>query len=228
MKKLSIFVITLLMFTSVAVVLTSIINNKSANKLNQGIDVYYINTDGAGLKGETYNIIGNSTDDILKNTIELMKVKAKNEKLISAVPEDVELIGSSVEGDIARLNFSSEYYDMKKSDEMYCRGAVIKTVTGLYFVDKVEILVEGEPLKQTNGDPIGPVGSDDLIISGTIEAEPATSVKVITLYFANADGTGLNKEERRVEVNRSQPLEKYVMEGHFVSLSPDHFPNRNK
>jgi len=95
---------------------------------------------------------------------------------------------------------------------MYCRGAIIKTLTELYFVDKIEFFVSGEPLKRTNGEPIGPVGSDDIIINGVIEAEPITSVKVVTLYFANSNLTGLVQEERRIEVNRTQPIEKYIIE----------------
>ena len=85
---------------------------------------------------------------------------------------------------------------MTKSDEMFCRGALIKTMTGISFINETEILINGEPLKTTSGEPIGPVSGDDIIISGTIEAEPVTSLSYNAL-FCQSDGTGLVQKNAR-------------------------------
>jgi germination protein M len=110
------------------------------------------------------------------------------------------------------VDFSSGYYELGKSEEMCLRGALVWTLTGLYFVDNVDITIEGSPLLKIDGEKYGDANRENTIISASIVADPATTVKVIDLYFSNADGTGLNKEERKIEVNKNQPLEKYVME----------------
>ncbi len=211
MKKTNIVFVTAILCILVVSLFISAVNNKK-NNINQGVNVYYVDTESQELKSEIYNIAGSSKDEILTNAIKMMRSKPKNEKYAIAIPEDVEINGFFEVNGVIGVNFSEEYNNMTKSGEMYCRGAIIKTLTELYFVDKIEFFVSGEPLKRTNGEPIGPVGSDDIIINGVIEAEPITSVKVVTLYFANSNLTGLVQEERRIEVNRTQPIEKYIIE----------------
>lgn len=213
-KKLKIFLILLVcvILAAFAAFLINRNTDKENININQGIDIYYLENDVKELSSEKYNIVGKSKEEIIENALKTMKSKAKNEKLVSAIPNSVKLEGVTVDNDTALINFSSEYDDMTKSEEMYCRSAVIKTVTGIYFVDKAEIFVDGKPLLKTNGEPLGAMSGDDIIIGDTIEAEPITSVKVITLYFAKSDYTGLNHEERRIEINRNQPIEKYVVE----------------
>ncbi len=213
MKKISIAIIAVLAVLIISAGVTVLISiNSSENSLNQGLDIYYLDMEDRTLKSEKYNVVGKSEGEIIESTFNTMKAKPKNEKFVSAVPENISILDSKIENGILELNLSKEYLQMTKSDEMFCRGAVIKTMTGFSFVESVEILVDGQSLKTTGGMPIGPVSGDDIIISGSIEAEPVTSVKLITLYFSNSDSTGLVQEERKVEVNRNQPLEKYVME----------------
>lgn len=213
MKKISIAIIAVLVVLVLSAVITSVVNmNFQKDNINQGLDVYYLDMEVRTLKSEKYNVVGKTEEEIIQSTFNTMKSKPKNEKYVSVIPENLNIQSIKLDKNILQINFSKEYLQMTKSDEMFCRGAVIKTMTGLSFVEKVEILVDGQSLKTTSGQDIGPVSGEDIIISGTIEAEPVTSVKLITLYFSNADGTGLVQEERKVEVNRNQPLEKYVME----------------
>ena len=213
MKKVSIAIIAVLAVLVISAVVTVFINiNQSENNINQGLDIYYLDAENKSLKSEKYNIVGKTEEEIIQSAFSTMKSKPKNEKYVSAVPDNINILSIKTENGILVLNLSKEYLQMTKNNEMFCRGALIKTMTGISFINETEILVDGEPLKTTSGEPIGPVSGDDIIISGTIEAEPVTSVKLITLYFSNSNGTGLVQEERRVEVNRNQPLEKYVMD----------------
>lgn len=213
MKKISIAIIVVLAVLILSAIVTVLISiNSSENNINQGLDIYYLDMENRTLKSEKYNIVGKTEEEIIQSAFNTMKTKPKNEKYVSTVPENINILSTKIENGTLELNLSKEYLQMTKSDEMFCRGALIKTMTGISFIKQVEILIDGESLKTTGGQPIGPVSGDDIIISGTIEAEPVTSVKLITLYFSNSDGTGLVQEERKVEVNRNQPLEKYVMD----------------
>lgn len=75
----------------------------------------------------------------------------------------------------------------------------------------VRILVEGEPLKNQNGEAYAIFNRDNVWIDTEISAE-TTGYAILTLYFANAEGTDLVAEERVVEVNANQTREKIVLE----------------
>ncbi|MCI1931455.1 MAG: GerMN domain-containing protein [Clostridia bacterium] len=187
-------------------------DNSGKTSQNQGLDIYYVNTDTLEIKSEKENVDGASPDEILNNAIKAMKSKPNDEELHSAIPDNVDVLSIKATNQTAYVDFSSGYYELGKSEEMCLRGALVWTLTGLYFVDNVDITIEGSPLLKTDGEKYGDANRENTIISASIVADPATTVKVIDLYFSNADGTGLNKEERKIEVNKNQPLEKYVME----------------
>lgn len=215
MKKFKL-VITVF-FACAAIVLVAALggnvkDGSSKTGSNQGVDIYYVNPDTYEIVSEKANIDGASTNEILNNTIKAMKSKPNDEELKSAIPDNVNVLSISAKNQTAYVDFSSEYYQLGKSDEMCLRGALVWTLTGLYFVDKVDITIEGAPLLKTDGEKYGDADRENTIITANIVADPVTSVKVVDLYFANADATGLNKEERKIEVNKNQPLEKYVME----------------
>ena len=186
--------------------------NEPVASSNQGTAIYYIDSENNRLKSERITVEGETDTEIVENAFKALKSKPKSEMLISAVPEYVNYINCYIDEATAKINLSSSYYDMDKKTELYCRSALLKTLTELEFIDEVEIFVAGQTLKQTNGEPIGAVGSDDVITTASVEARPITSVKVVRLYFASSDYTAFNAEDRRIEVNRNQPIEKYVVE----------------
>ena len=206
------FVILIFIAVAASAVVFVVHRNSSNNVINHGLDIYYIETETKRLKAENNVVSGKSEEEIIINAVNIMKSKPKNEKLTTAVPENVEVIEAVITDGNVVINFSPEYREMGKSDEMYCRSAVLKTITGINFVNTVEIYVDGETLKKTDGTPVGPIGADDIITNGELRAEPETSVKIVTLYFANLNGDGLNAEERRIEVNKNQPIERYIVE----------------
>ena len=107
-KKLRIFSI-LLICVILAVIVAFFINqntNKENININQGIDIYYLEGDVHELSSEKYNIVGKSREEIVENALKTMKSKAKNEKLVSAVPDYVKLIDVTVDQNTALINFN--------------------------------------------------------------------------------------------------------------------------
>ncbi|MCI1958653.1 MAG: GerMN domain-containing protein [Clostridia bacterium] len=215
MRKFKLVIIVFCVCAAIVLVAALTANfkdNSGKTGQNQGLDIYYVNQDTLEIKSEKANVDGASPDEILNNTIKAMKSKPNDEELRSAIPDNVDVLSIKAKNQTAYVDFSSGYYELGKSEEMCLRGALVWTLTGLYFVDNVDITIEGSPLLKTDGEKYGDANRENTIISANIVADPATTVKVIDLYFSNADGTGLNKEERKIEVNKNQPLEKYVME----------------
>ncbi len=175
-------------------------------------EVYYVERENSKMQEELREIGGKSLEEMLENAVLQMRMPSKNEALAVAIPEQIEMIGIALEEGIAKVNLSANYSELKKGDEMFCRAALVWTLTGFYFVDGVELLVDGVPLKKANGDPFGAFNRNDLIVNVQIEAEPTNVSRIFKLYFSNSDATALVVEERQVEVNNNQRIEKYIME----------------
>ncbi|MDD3569780.1 MAG: GerMN domain-containing protein [Lachnospiraceae bacterium] len=234
MKKRNLIYISILVIVFAAIFAVSSLKSEeestSAEPINLTQDIYYVDVESSNLKTEQHVIGGKSLLEMLTNAAIELKNAPKSETLVSAIPQNVQILDVSLKDNVVTVNVSKNYADMKTGEEMFCRAALVWTFTGFYFVDEVEILVEGVPLAKTNGTPFGPMGRDDLIVDAQIEAEPTNSTRVFTLYFANEDATALVAEERRVEVNPNQPVEKYILEqlilgpkeaGHVATVPPE-------
>ncbi|MGE4213468.1 MAG: GerMN domain-containing protein [Anaerotignaceae bacterium] len=204
--------------------------NTADEPINLTQDIYYVEVESSTIKTEQHVIGGKTLLEMLTNAAIELKTTPKSETLVSAIPENLQILDISLNDSVVTVNVSKNYSDMKTGEEMFCRAAIVWTFTGFYFVDNVEILVDGVPLTKTNGEPFGPMGRDDLIVDAQIEAEPTNSTRVLTLYFANEDATALVAEERRVEVNPNQPVEKYILDqliigpkeaGHVATVPPE-------
>lgn len=75
----------------------------------------------------------------------------------------------------------------------------------------MRITVAGEDIKKANGQVIGIMGADDVVIDTVISPEPK-NYRTVKLYFSNKDATQFNVEEREIEVNPNEPIEKYIIE----------------
>lgn len=204
--------------------------NTSTEPINLTQEIYYVEVKSSTLKAEQHAIGGKTLLEMLTNAAVELKTAPKSETLVPAIPQNVQILDISLNDNVVKVNVSKNYGEMKTGEEMFCRAALVWTFTGFDSVDEVEILVEGVPLAKTNGTPFGPMGRDDLIVDAQIEAEPTNSTRVLKLYFANEDATALVAEERRVEVNPNQPVEKYILEqliigpkedGHVATVPPE-------
>ena len=174
--------------------------------------IYFVDKETSSLVLEEREIGGKTLLEILDNAIFQMNVLPKSEALIGAIPEGLEIFEISLEDGVAAINVSSQYRELKISEEMFFRAAIVWTLTDFYFVDKVEIFVEGEPLKKINDEPVGPIGRDELIINAQIDPQPTNSSRILRLYFTDSKANRLVGEDRRVEINPNQPIERYVLE----------------
>lgn len=185
---------------------------ESGGEINMGADIYYAQKGGSQLVSENREIDGVSVYGMALSALEKMRESPKNENIVSAIPSSVAVTGISVSQKNINVDLSEDYLSLTAGQEMICRSAMVWTLTGLYFVDGVSISVSGNPIKKTNGEDIGIMTRENLVINAEIDPEPTNSSKKIVLYFTDASAQKLVKEERRIEVNTNENIEKYVME----------------
>ena len=175
-------------------------------------EVYYLDGQSKQLAAEPFEVTGASAQEQMEQMIAQLAKKPQTEGLSSVMPQTVTVLDMSLEESVAKVDLSGAYSTLSRGEEMYLRGALVWTLTSLPFVDSVEILVDGMTLTHTNGEPMGPLNRENLVINRPIDPEPTNALRILTLYFADAEGKTLVKEERTVEVNANQTLERYVLE----------------
>ncbi|MBR6325570.1 MAG: GerMN domain-containing protein [Lachnospiraceae bacterium] len=109
------------------------------------------------------------------------------------------------------LDFSVEYKYLTPAQEVLVRAAIVRTLVQEPGIGKVLFQVEGEPLQDALGGPVGWMDSGTFISNDGNEINTYEEVKV-SLYFANEEGTGLIMAYREKFYPTSMPLERFVVE----------------
>lgn len=174
------------------------------------IEFYYMTAENK-MKPFSMDIRGENREDTLMTALQTLKESPKTEGIAPSVPEQVMFRSVALINNIVVIDVSEEYHQLKSTEEVVARSAIVWTLTSLDFVDGVEINVEGQPLRTNTGNKIGVMNRDNVVIDGKIAAQ-ATEYAILTLYFANTEGTDLQSEERVIEVNTNQAREKTILE----------------
>lgn len=174
------------------------------------VEFYYMTSDGV-MKPTKKEIRGENTEDILVTTLRTLKNDTTAEGMLPSIPAEVEFLSVGLVNDNAIIDVSNGYHRLKNTEEVICRASIVWTLTSLDFVEGVVLTVEGQPLRDNNGQEFGPMDRSNVVIEPEISAE-TTEYAILTLYFANLDGTDLVTEERVIEVNANQTSEKTILE----------------
>lgn len=205
-RKAIVMVIVLIVLVPCAFLLYDSIISSGEEK----VEFYYMSNEGV-MQPTKKDIRGENTEDILVTTLNTLKNDTTAEGMLPSIPAEVEFLSVGVVNDNAVIDMSNGYYRMKNTEEVICRASIVWTLTSLDFIEGVVLTVEGQPLKNNNGEEFGPMNRSNVIIEPEISAE-TTEYAILTLYFANHDGTDLITEERVIEVNANQTSEKTVLE----------------
>lgn len=121
------------------------------------------------------------------------------------------ILSWSLENGQLQLNFGSEYSQLDSIIEVLCRAAVVRTLIQVGSVDSISFYVGDAPLMDKSGTPVGLMTAESFIEN---PGEQINSIQTatLTLYFANAEGTGLVQEVQERHYNSNISLEKLVME----------------
>ena len=180
------------------------------------IKIYYVNKEitstipvssGLQKEGENSELIGKILDTMCSDTGSM--------EYIQAVPVNVECTEYYIASDILTLVFNEEYYDMETLREILCRQALVATFVQLDGINAVRINVGDEALKDANGEVVGLMTADSFVVNPGKQINFINNA-TITLYFANAEGTGLAEEVQSVYYNSNIPLERLILE-HLIA-----------
>ncbi|MCC8162517.1 MAG: GerMN domain-containing protein [Lachnospiraceae bacterium] len=176
-----------------------------------GYKIWYLNQDETSISYEYRELQAKTTEGMVSEMLELLQEDPVDEELVSALPEEVRVLDSTLEGSRLSLDFSGEYSAMEKTREVLGRAAYVRTFCQLQGVEYVSFLVDGESLTDTNGVLIGYM-NDEQFIESAGEESTVYKTAELTLYFTNEAGDELVAEQVTMEYNSNISLEKLIVE----------------
>ncbi|MCR4431609.1 MAG: GerMN domain-containing protein [Tepidanaerobacteraceae bacterium] len=135
--------------------------------------------------------IGRAALECLVDSPEL-RAELAEKGLKPSLPEGTRILGLTIKEGLAKVDFSREFLNSRdKAAEQNAVNSVVYTLTEFPAVDKVQILVEGKPLKKC---PNGTV-LKDVLFREKINIEPgeiaaAKDLAPVTLYFKSSSQNG--------------------------------------
>lgn len=199
-----VLIVTILVFIITRI---SFIDNKV-----QKLDIYYISSTTNQLVSEEISITEtNTSEELILEVLQKLTTEPDSQALLSAVPKTLEILGYELDKDTLKINFSDTYNDLKESEELFCRASLVWTFTGLDFIENIEILISGEPLKKSDNEEMGLLNRDNVLINPVIDPYK-TYIENVNLYFSDEMGLYLVAENRKIEVKQSENIESQIIE----------------
>lgn len=166
------------------------------------VNLYFSNSDFNNIRSEKRSVAYSQDDILAKVVLQKLLEGPSDVNSRAVIPKGTELIDYSTEGTTARVNFNvnylSFYGENARSAELLARYSIVKTLCELPGIDRVEILVDGEPLISSNGTPVGAIGEGDIVFDeSSLDNE---TYKYVTLYFSDDMGEKLVPLRRRAQL----------------------------
>jgi germination protein M len=202
MKKISLIILTLIF------ALSAFAGCKKPPGRLMTVNLYYPLTDSSELGMETREIEYAGAGALQAILNELLKPPV-TPAFRRAIPEGTKTYSVTLDGEVATVNFSSGFNGDTDGMKRLSRGCVIKTLCAVDEVEKVQILIESEPmLRLSDGTPTGPLGEEDILLTSPAVNADRT---MLSLYFADKDAMGLAREYRLVTLKEGATLEQTVV-----------------
>lgn len=178
------------------------------------MSVYFVNqVDGQLVSEKIFSDPKETDTDAKKIALAIASLEKgpQSTSLSPVILNDVQVKKVDILENGVKISLSSQYNDLEVQKQMIMRASVVKTLTNFPFVNWVEFLVENQPLQSPDGETIGPIFKDDIILVQP-DPKPPTNVQNIVLYFSDEQGQTLVAENRKIQISNNVPLERYIVE----------------
>ena len=181
----------------------------AAQKKNETVSLYFLDSNKTKLVAEKREVEPMPDIEFLQKITNLLIEGPKDSvEKKRAIPEKTQVLSLTVNGSIATVDFSGDFYGATDIDSSLAAATVVKTLCETTKVTKVIVLVEGQALIGSDKVELGALGSDDIVYEGS---QAAKNNLIISLYFADKNGQLLQLETRTVKQNDKEPLAKIAI-----------------
>ena len=177
--------------------------------------IYYLGKDGMSVSGVGYVPTGTDTVSIVDEVLEELKKQPSDYGLRPVILNDMSVNSVTLNEGLLSIDFDTGYIKDQGREEILRRAAIVRTLDQIAGVDEVAITVDGTPLNDRNGVPVGIMTADMFIDNAGDEINSYERTKLV-LYYANEEGNGLIQTTEAVAYNSNISMEKLVTE-HLIS-----------
>ncbi len=188
-------------------------------------ELYYLDHDETILLTTPYLYEDDSTDDLLRQLMTRLNEKERQQDGRSLLPGEVMINSYTISDGVLDLEFSEAYRNMDYTREILLRAGVVFTFVQVPQISKVSFRIGAEPLKDLEGNEVGPMDASDFADLGN-NTSGAYRYDSFVLYFASRDGNHLVEEKRNVYYRRSLRRERVIVEQLAKGpMEKDHYPS---
>ncbi|MCR5421875.1 MAG: GerMN domain-containing protein, partial [Lachnospiraceae bacterium] len=173
--------------------------------------IYYPVKENRGVKPVKKELLSQNSDEIINELLDLMSDQPGDYELKPTIPEDVPVYSVSLNEGLLVLDFGSEYYKITGREEILRRAAIVRTLDQCSEIKEISFTVEGSPLNDSGGNPVGMMTADMFIDNAGDEINSYERIKLV-LYYANEEGDRLIKTTEAIAYNSNISMEKIVSE----------------
>ncbi len=200
----------LLMLAACSCLLAGCTRKEEAGQSGQ-IDCYYLNKEATKLVSEPVELSQAETLDQINEMFDLMTAIPSDVNKKAPVSGEFEVLSITYDGSKVAVEVNEKYRALSPSTEILTRAAIVRNLTQLGGVDYVTMNIQGDPLTDRLGNPIGPMEAS-MFIDNTGNEINAYEKTTLKLFFANEKGDRLIEASRTVVYNTNISLEKLVVE----------------
>ena len=178
------------------------------------ISLYFSNPSKTELVPQKF-ILKNETATPQKNAEEVLEALLSgptSTECVRLIPADTQVLDVYMQNSVLTVNFSSAFESAGDyvTDNILARCSVVKTLTEINGIDKVQILVDGASIiSASTGEPIPALGAGDIIMS---PGGDTMDKVVLTLYFYHPQKNILQEEKRVITVKENTAMAKTVVQ----------------
>ena len=182
---------------------------EKTDKQLMSYQVFYINSDGSGLTGKTYQLKDAKQDlvSVIKELIIRLQTP-QDESLKSPIDEGIQVVDYQIKENQLSVYFSAGYNNKSGLDEILSRAAIVKTLCQIQEIEYVEFYVEDQPL-MLSGNAVGLMSQESFV--DELNPQDQKQSKETVLYFANKQGNRLKKITTDITYNAVEPIARLLV-----------------
>lgn len=190
---------------------------EKTDKQLMSYQVFYINSDGSGLTGKTYQLKDAKQDlvSVIKELIIRLQTP-QEESLKSPIDEGIQVVDYQIKENQLSVYFSAGYNNKSGLDEILSRAAIVKTLCQIQEIEYVEFYVEDQPL-MLSGNAVGLMSQESFV--DELNPQDQKQSKETVLYFANKQGNRLKKITTDITYNAAEPIARLLVEQLIAGVS---------
>lgn len=190
---------------------------EKTDKQLMSYQVFYINSDGSGLTGKTYQLKDAKQDlvSVIKELINRLQTP-QEESLKSPIDEGIQVVDYQIKEKQLSVYFSAGYNNKSGLDEILSRAAIVKTLCQIQEIEYVEFYVEDQPL-MLSGNAVGLMSQESFV--DELNPQDQKQSKETVLYFANKQGNRLKKITTDITYNAAEPIARLLVEQLITGVS---------